>query len=113
MQSAAVGDVGDQLGLLPYEKTAASEQVARLAHVPRVDVRHREHAAAKQSGDFGGVDSVVLRKGIDSSSQRSASQYQANMHSQPTTSPSRNGLTACRKAPGLACKSCSKTVLPW
>ena len=51
-------------------------------------------------------------KGMRLSSQRSASQYQANMHSQPTTRFLRKGLTASRKASGSAGRSRSKTVLP-
>ena len=43
---------------------------------------------------------------------RSASQYQANMHSHPTTRSLRKGLIARSKAAGSAGRSCSKTVLP-
>jgi hypothetical protein len=39
-------------------------------------------------------------------------QYQANMHSTPTTRPARKGAMALRKASGLAGRSRSKTVAP-
>ena len=110
------------------KKRAAAEQVAGLALGPGVDVGHREDAAAEQAGDLAGVDLVVLGlaavdglhgQGVAEdegdalrASQRSASQYQANMHSQPTTRSLRKGSMASRKASGSAGRSWSKTVLP-
>src|SRR5262249_13507339 len=51
-------------------------------------------------------------KGISCSVQRSASQYQANMHSQATASPSRKGAMAWRNAWGLAGMVLARTDLP-
>lgn len=50
----------DELAALADEVAAAAEQIARLALVPRVDVSHREHAAAQQAGDLGGVEAIIL-----------------------------------------------------
>src|SRR5262249_41088786 len=49
-------------------------------------------------------------KGMPWASKRSASQYQANIHSTPTTSPSRNGAMASRKAAGPAGRFFSKRL---
>src|SRR5262245_62922069 len=46
------------------------------------------------------------------SRQVSASQYQANMHSQPTTRSGRKGAMAWRKASGVAAMLASLTTLP-
>src|SRR5215831_15844052 len=52
-------------------------------------------------------------KGISSFRQRSASQYQANRHSQATARPWRKGATAWRKSWGLAAMVWARAVAPW
>src|SRR5262249_25962864 len=113
------------LGAAADEVAAAAEQVAGGPHLGRVDVRLGQQAGAEQVGDLlavelvalglGAVDGRISRacprtKGMPSAAQASASQYQANMHSQATTSPSRNGPMTRRKASGLAGTSSWRSV---
>ena len=53
-------DVGDQRGAFAVEEHASSQQIARGAHLGRVDVGHREEATAQERCDLVGVDPVVL-----------------------------------------------------
>jgi hypothetical protein len=53
-----------------------------------------------------------IRKGMSSLAHRSASQYQPNMHSAPTTS-ARKGAVAARKASGRQGRLLSRATVPW
>src|SRR6516164_1820486 len=53
--------VCDQLGTLVHQVHPPAQQVTRLTHPLRIDVRQREVAALEQAGNLGGVESVVLR----------------------------------------------------
>src|SRR6266849_1744151 len=55
-----VDHVRDELRTLVDEEAAPTQQVACRAFAARIDVGHREHAAAQQTGDLGGVDAIVL-----------------------------------------------------
>jgi hypothetical protein len=107
-------NVRDQLRPLSDEETPSPQEVAGLAFGGGVDVGEWKVAAAEETGESGGILAVVLGfaavngfhgegvaedEGDASRSHRSASQYQANIHSQPTTSPG-NGVMASRKAAG-------------
>src|SRR5262249_19026672 len=97
----------------PRRPVLAPPRLARLHLAPGL----LPVGAQPQPGDLAGVDLVALglaavdglpvqgmarTKAMPSCWKRSASPYQANRHSAPTTSPSRKGATAWRKASGLA-----------
>ena len=58
----AVGvlDMSQQLGPFAHQIGTAAQQVAGGAHLGRIDVGHRDHAAAQQDGDFLGIDTIVF-----------------------------------------------------
>jgi len=59
--AVGVDDMGDELRTLVDEEAAPPQEVARGALGARIDVGHREHAAAQEARDLGGVDAIVLR----------------------------------------------------
>ena len=116
--AVGVDDVRDELRTLVDEEAAPPHEVARRTRLP-ADRRTPSETCRRAGGpailaasmrsffDLPPWIAFMYRawpsvKGIASSSQRSASQYQANMHSTPTTRPARNGAIAFRKASGLA-----------
>ena len=58
--AVGVDDVRDQLRALVDEEAAPAKQIAGLALGPRINVGHREHAAAQKARDLGGVDAIVF-----------------------------------------------------
>jgi hypothetical protein len=69
---------------------------------------HLDRGALEHLEEFLPVMRASGKSEIRSCSHRSASQYQANMHSAPTTSPGRNGRIASRKAADEAGRSRSR-----
>lgn len=95
-------DVGQELAAGADEADASAQEVACGTFLFGVGVGRREGATAQEVGDGRGVLPIVLglaamhrfhikrvAQATSSCSQRSASQYQVNMHSQPTTRSSR------------------------
>jgi hypothetical protein len=58
--AVGVDDVSNELGPLPHEERASSEQVAGLAFGSRVGVGEGEQSAAEHARELGGVDLVAL-----------------------------------------------------
>ena len=52
--------MGEPFGTFLHEVVSSSEEIPRGAHVPGVDVGHRESASSEESGDFLRIDLVVL-----------------------------------------------------
>jgi len=52
--------MSQEIGPSTDQKTPAAEQIAGRPHLGRIDISHREHAAAQQAGNLLGVDLVVL-----------------------------------------------------
>ena len=92
--------MGEEFAAFAGQVHAAAQYVAGGAHLGGIHIGLREHATAQQHGDFVGVDLVVFRlaamdsfhiegmtqdEGIPWSAQRSASQYQVNIHSAART----------------------------
>jgi hypothetical protein len=56
-------DVTEEFSMFAGEEKASTHEVASGTHGRRIDVGHRNHAAAQQHGELGGNDGIVLRLG--------------------------------------------------
>ena len=92
----------------------AAEQVAGGTHVARIDVSHREHAAAQQGGDFEGVDPVVLHfAAVDGFHVQGVAEHEGDalvlaQISEPV--PGEHALGADDKAIAIRCNSFQKRL---
>jgi len=52
--------VGEEFGPLAHEVHPPAQEIAGGTHASRIDIGHRDHAAAEEDGDLVGVDPVIL-----------------------------------------------------
>ena len=120
-------DMGDELRALVDQVAAPPQQIAGGAHLGRIDIGQRQHPASQQPAILWAsilsflalppwmapmYSACPSTKAIPSRAHRSATQYQANMHSTATTRSSLKGFTAARNACGVHSRLREKHTLP-